>query len=749
MTRPATGEYRNVVAGATYLDWTREARSFAGIAAFRPMDINVTGDDDFPERISGVSITPEFFRVLGITAALGRLPAPDDDPATAAGTVALSDALWKARYGADRRILGTPLILNGKPHTIVAVLPPGLEFPEGTGLYVPSPYRVPLTPLDDQDMSDDRTSGYLRVVGRLRDGASIGSAQAEMRALTARMGEEARDTTDAIEPLVVSLQEDLVGDVRPTFFVLLGAVGLVLLIACANVANLLTIRATRRRREIAVRISLGAGLARIRRQLLTEAVALAVLGGVPGFLLALWGTRALVAIAPAGIPRLSEVAVDPRILGFSVAITLVTGFAFGLAPMVGLSGKGANLTLRDARTQARTERLRDFVVITEIALSLLLVIGAGLMLRTLRVLDRTDPGFDPSHVLVAHVSLPASNYPDPTAQAAFYDDALARIRALPGVESASTILTLPMHWAIRGTFHFSIFGRAAEAQRDLLAGYQSASPDYFRTLRIPLLRGRAIEETDREDGPGVVVINEAMARRYWPGSDPLGQRVTFWGDPDDPDTEWSTIVGVVGNTVKEGLDQTPEPEAYMPVTQAPMSRSSFVVRTPGDPYALAPAVRRAIQDADPTLPLYGLMSMNDVLAHSLDSRRFRLLLLGIFASTALLLAAVGLYGVISFSVSLRTREIGIRMALGAQRDTVVRHVVRQGLTRVLLGLSFGALASLALTRAIASQIFGVRASDPITYAASALLLATVALAACLVPALRAARVDPAVAVHDS
>jgi putative ABC transport system permease protein len=563
------------------------------------------------------------------------------------------------------------------------------------------------------------------------------------------MGEAARDTADAIEPMVVSLQEDLVGDFRPTFIVLLGAVGLVLLIACANVANLLTIRATRRRRELAVRISLGAGLPRIRRQLMTEAVTLAVLGGVPGFLLAIWGTRALIAVAPAGIPRLSEVAVDPRILGFSVLITLATGLVFGLAPMVGLSGKGASLTLRDARTRARTERLRDLVVVTEIALSLLLVIGAGLMLRTLRVLNATDPGFDPSRVLVAHVSLPASEYEEAAAQAAFYSDALTRIRALTGVESASTILTLPMHWAIRGTFHFSIYGRAADAQRDFLAGYQSTSPDYFRTLHIPVLRGRAIEESDREDGLGVVVINEAMARRYWPASDPLGQRITFWGDPDDPDTEWATIVGVVGNTVKEGLDQAPEPEAYIPVTQAPMSRSSFVVRTVGDPYALATAVRSAIKDVDPNLPLYGLMSMDDVLASSLDQRRFRLLLLGIFAVAALALAAIGLYGVISFSVSQRTREIGIRMALGADRDTVVGHVVRQGLSRVMIGLGIGALCSLALARAIASQVFGVRATDPLTYLASSLLLAFVALAACLAPAIRAARVDPAVAVRES
>jgi predicted permease len=500
-----------------------------------------------------------------------------------------------------------------------------------------------------------------------------------------------------------------------------------------------------------VRVSLGAGLGRIRRQLLTESTVLALCGGVPGFLLAIWGTRALVALAPDGIPRLSEISVDPRVFCFSMLVTLATGLVFGLAPLVGLEEGTAASALRGAgrRGRARPELLRDAVVVTEVALSLVLVVGAGLMVRTLRALDDVDPGFEPTGVLVAHVSLPESDYADTEGAAAFYAESLDRIRALPGVESAATILTLPMHWAIRGTFGFSIDGRTPDPGEQLLAGFQVASADYFRTLRIPLLRGRDIEAADRKDAPDVVVVNEAMANRYWPGADPVGARITFSGDPDDPDTEWATVVGVVANTVKEGLDRPAEPEAFLSVGQAAMPRSSFVIRTEGDPYALTSAVREAIHDVDPSLPLYGLLSMSDVTAGSLDQRRFRMLLLSAFAGAALLLAAIGLYGVISFSVGQRTREIGIRMALGASRDTLVSRVVRDGQSRVALGLVLGVFASLVLKRAIASQVFGVSVTDPVTYVASILLLGAVAMLATLAPAVRASRVDPAVAVRDA
>lgn len=749
VTRPRDDEWRGVVSGATFLDWKRDADAFEGIAAYRRIDYNLQTEEQ-PERVSGVSITTDFFRVLRPSVALGRLPTPDDE-ASAAGAVVLSDALWRRRFGADPGVIGASLTLNGEPHPVVAVLPRAVGFPERTELYVVSPFRVPADPLSSQDLSTDRGAGYLSVVARLADGVSLEAAQAEVNVLSEALARDYPDTKANEGAVVVALRDDLVRDLRPTLLLLLGAVGLVLFIACANVANLLTVRASRRRQELALRISLGAGLGRIRRQLLTESVVLALCGGVPAFLLASWGTRLVVALAPDRIPRLTEVGMNTGVFAFGLLATLVTGLAFGLAPMVGLEEGTAASTLRGTgrRGRARPDLLRSVVVVTEVALSLLLVVGAGLMIRTFRALDRADPGFDPSDVLVAHVSLPQPKYEETERQAAFYAASLEKIGAIPGVVSASSITTLPMHWAIRGTLIFEIEGRPSDPEQPPLAAYQPASPGYFRTLRIPLLRGRDFEASDREDAPPVAVINDAAARRYWPDADPLGARITFWGDADDPDTEWATIVGVVGNTVKEGLDRPPEPEVFLPVGQVALSRASFVVRTQGDPYAVAAAVRGAVQSVDPQIPLYGLLSMEDVLADSLAQRRFRMQLLGGFAAAALLLAAIGLYGVVSYSVSQRTREIGIRMALGAERHGVIGHVVRDGLGLVTLGLVIGVGASLGLRRLVAGQVFGVRATDPATYVGAALLLLLVAFLACLVPAARAARVNPVAAVRDS
>lgn len=746
VTRPARGDYREVASGPTYLDWAHEAHSFSGLAAYRRINFNITGGER-PERVVGLSITPNFFRVLGVSAALGRLPAPDDADRGAASVV-LSDALWRSGFGADPGVLGRTLILNGKPRTVVAVLRPGIAFPEGTRLYAPSPYRVPMAPLEDTDLSTDRGSGYLSIVGRLAYGVSVEAAGAEMTALAQAEARAYPDTNAKKGARVVSLLDDMVGDLRPTFFVILGAVGLLMLISCANVANLLTVRAARRRRELAVRVSIGASLGRVRRQLMTESVVLALLGGVPGFLLSLAGTRALVRLAPAGIPRLASVGVDPRVLGFALLATLVTGLLFGLAPMVGLKETATAGVLRTTNAGGgRAALLRDGVVVVEVALSLVLVVGAGLMLRTFRALDAVNPGLDPRGVLVAHVTLSDAKYKDDAAMISFYDEALQRIRAIPGVRRASTVLTLPMHWAVRGTFGFSIQGRAPEAGDEFVAGYQVVSPGYFATLRIPVLRGRAIEASDRQDAPLVAVVNEAMARRYWPTGGVLGARITMWGDPADSATQWATVVGVVGNTAMDGLDKAPPPQMYIPMVQGPMNASTFVLRTDGDPYLLAPALRRAVAEVDPDLPLYGVRSMLDVVADSLAQRRFRMLILSLFAGTALLLAAVGLYGVISFSVAQRTREIGIRMTLGAARDSVVGRVVAQGLGRVGFGIILGLFASLSSQRLIASQIFGVSATDPVTYAAAALLFAVVAVAASAIPAARAARVDPVIAVR--
>ncbi len=747
-TRPDRGQFRAVTSGPAYLDWVRDARSFSGLAAYRTIDFNITGGDR-PDRARGLSVTSNFFGVVGMTAALGRLPSPGDSD-RGETSVVLSNALWHSVFAADPTILGRSIILNGEARTVVAILEPGNDFPEEMRLYAPSPYRVPIAPLESTDLSEEWGSGYLSVVGRLADGVSVKTANRDMAAVAARLSQDHPETHGMKSALVVPSLDDLVGNLRPTFFVILSAVGLLLLISCANVANLLTVRAVRRRRELAVRVAVGASLGRVRRQLLTESLALALLGGVPGFLLSLFGTRILIKLAPTDIPRLTAVNVDPRVLAFAVLATAVTGLVFGLAPMVGLGDQATSGILRSSRSghgRGATERLRDGVVVIEFALSLLLVIGAGLMVRTFRAIDSVDPGFDPSNVLVAHVTLTGPRYEDDVALIDFYNQSLDRVRAIPGVESAGTVLTLPLRWAVRGTFGFAIQGRPGEEGRDLPVAYQVASPGYFAALRIPVLSGRDFEESDLTDAPFVAVVNEAAVDRYWPGEDVLGARVSAWGDPDDTETQWATVVGVVANTVKEGLDQDPEPELYIPMRQGVMNASTFVVRANRDPNGIAPDLRRAIAEVDPDIPLYGLSSMEDVLQSSMAQRRFRMLLIGVFAGTALLLAAVGLYGVISFTVGQRTREIGIRMALGAARDSVVAQVVAQGLARVGVGIALGLLASLVAQRAIESQVFGVSPSDPLTYVASATLFALVGVVACLVPAARAARVDPASSVR--
>jgi putative ABC transport system permease protein len=742
-TEPDLDEWNNVASGPTYLEWRDQSRSFDGMAAFRSISFNLLGDG-YPQRIPGVSVTSDFFEVLGVDAALGRTPRTDDEVGEGR-TVVLAHSLWRARFGSDPQILGQTLVLNGLPTTVVGVMPPEFTFPAEAEIYVTSPFRVPETPGSTVDMSDDPGAQYLSVVARLSEGVGVAAAQSEMDAISAEIERTYPDANRGEGASVVLLKDDLVGDTRATLMVLLGAVGFVMLIACANVANLLTVRASRRSRELSVRMALGAGLSRLRRQLLTESVLLSILGAVPGLLLAAWGTRALVALAPDSIPRLDEITLDARVFAFSAVLALATGLLFGLAPAVGLSDRRSGLSYRlhgNRTVEGQRSRLRDVVVVAEVALSLLLLVGAGLMVRTFQGLQGTDPGFDGRRTLVAHVSLPLSHYAEDEESAAFYDEALVGIRALPGVESAATVLTLPMHWAIRGTFGMSIEGRPDDQSDDIFAGYQVVSPDYFHTLRIPLLRGRVITDTDVPESGMVAVINEALSRRYWPNEDPVGRRLTFWGGPEDPETEWATIVGVVGNAALEGLDHPPVGEVFLAQSQVSMNRTTFVVRGAEDPYDMAPAVREVIRQIDPTLPLYGVSSMEDVVADSLAQRRFRMFLLGIFAGTALVMAAVGLYGVLSFSVAQRAREIGIRKALGAPSGGVVLRVVAQGYSRVALGLVIGLLASFGMSRFIASQVYGVSATDALTYVASASLLASVALFACWIPAARAARVDP-------
>jgi putative ABC transport system permease protein len=743
-------EQKNV-SGADFLDWSGTSTSFEEMAAYRNSDINLIGSG-FPQRVSGASVPPNFFRLIGADAALGRLFSPEIDTPGAGRTVVVSYGLWRSQFGGNSEILGQSLKLNNEHWTVVGVLSAGFEFPRQSQLWTAARYRVPDPPFDfEKDPSLDRGGGYLGVMGRLKDGVGLRSAQAEMSALAERLATEYPATNTDKGIALVPLLRDMTGDARPLLYVLLGAVGFVLLIACANVANLLLVRASRRQREMAIRLALGAGRSRIVRQLLTESVLLALGGGFLGLLLALWGTDALLALAPEGIPRLEDTGANLRVLGFTSLVVLGTGLLSGLAPVPQVFGQNLQAATKEGGRGSTAigprSRLRKALIVGQVALSLILLVGAGLMMRTFLKLISVDPGFDPANTIVAHLTLPESKYEEEHEVTSFYRRVLEGLEALPGVTSYGAALTLPMHWNIRGTLAFNIEGRVSKPSERPVAVYQIVSPGYFSTLRVPLVRGRLLTEADREDAPPVALVNETFARQFWPGEDPIGRRIT-WNNPPGEDAEWVSVVGVVRDTTLEGLDRPPVPESYRPYPQAVLPYTTLVVRSSSDPAALQAAVRRVVAGIDPEQPLHGVTTMETVLADSLAIRRFTLLLFGVFAGAALILAAVGLYGVLSFSVSQRSHEFGIRRALGAQTGEMIFQVLLEGFWLISTGLGIGTLGGLALRRFISSQVHGVSVLDPASYILGISLLATIALVACSAPAVRASRIDPAIALRD-
>jgi len=749
-----SGDERDTFAGANFIDWKGQNTSFDELAAFRTLTWTVAGEA-YPRRVVGVSVTPNFFAVFGVDAHIGRVFSPATDAPNGTSVAVIGHALWQSDFGGSTDALGKSITLNGLPHTIVGVMPADFDFPprpqSRIELWTAAHSRVPDPPFDfGEEPAENRNAGYLRAVARLAEGTTLDDAQAEMTLIAERLAAEYPDTNANEGINLVPLRTAISGDVRPLLFVLLGAVGLVLLIACSNVANLLLAKAARREQEVALRKALGASHWRIVRQLLTESIVLAGLGGLLGVALSRYGTNALVALAPDGLPGADTATLDVRVLGFALISVLGAGVLFGMAPAVGQVGQDLQRAMREGAggvpSGRRHRRMGRALIVAEVALSLLLVVGAGLMGRTFLTLAAVDPGFDADNTLVAHVSLPDSKYSEGHQVAAFFDQAVDKLRAIPGVESAGSVLTLPMHWNMRGTLLVNIEGRWEDEDEETLAGYQLVTPGYFRTLRIPLVRGRLLDETDTADAPPVALINEAFADRYFPEQDPMGTRV-IWGDPEDEENEWVTIVGIVANTHLEGLDTPAIPETYGTYAQAPMGFTTLVARGPVDPTELAAAVRAAVLDIDPEQPISGISTMDEVLAKSLGDRRFNMVLLGSFALAALLMAAIGLYGVLSFSVAQRTREIGLRRALGAQPGGVVRLVVGEGFRLVVTGLLLGGGAAILLGRFIASQLYGVSALDPLSFAAGAVLVTGVALLACWVPARRAAATDPMAALR--
>ncbi len=742
----------NPVAPANFLDWRRQATAYERMGAADFWVPNLT-DGDFPESVQAVRLTSDVLVLLGVRPRLGRLFRADEENPGRDHTAVLSDALWRRRFASDPAVLGRSIHLNGEAYTVVGVMPPGFEFPPfwatGTELWAP-------LALNERAASRDGQS--LRLFARLKPGVPLPGARAEMASITARLERQYpgsnRDVT------VTPLDELVVGKVRPALLVLLAAVACVLLIACANVAHMLLARATTRQKEIALRGALGAGRARILRHLLTESLILGAAGGAAGLLLAAGGIRALLALGPQHLPRLDTIGLDLQVLAVTLGLSLSTGVAFGLAPALQASRRDPARALsegeRGSTEGAGRSRLRGVLVGSEVALALVLLIGAGLMIRSFLALQRIDPGFDSRGVLTMMVSVAGSPESAPGKRAAFYQEMTHRVEALPGVVSASAINHLPLAGDLWG-WSFTIAGRPTPAPGESPdAAYRVVLPGYFRTMGIPLVQGRDLAATDRLDAPGVVVINRWMADRYWPGQNPLGQRITFQNGQPNP--TWLTVVGVAKNTVRDEWIAKPWAETYLPFLQTPtyLERTStnyayltLVVRASGDPAGLAPSVRSAIRSIDRSVTISAVQTMDRVVEEATARPRFYLLLLATFAAIALALAAVGIFGVMSYAVSRRTHEIGIRLALGAQASDVHRLVIGQGMATALSGAAAGLAAALLLTRLMGSLLYGVGTTDPATFVLVSLVLTAVALLASWVPARRATRIHPLEAIrHD-
>ncbi|HEX6966672.1 MAG TPA: ABC transporter permease [Gemmatimonadaceae bacterium] len=741
---------------AEYFDYRDRVHAFAAFGGYATGEqMTLTGGEE-PERVSAAYLTTGVFPALGVPPALGRAFTPDEDWPGAEKVVVLSHRLWVDRFGGSPSVIGTRITLDGEARTVIGVMPTDFRLPED---FAGEPTQV-LVPLAyDRTTVPNRGSHFLRAVARLAPGVTLERAQQEVRTVAAQFVRDYPDAYPAgmhFSASVLSLHQDVLGAVRPALLVLLGAVGLLLLIACANVAGLLLSRADARRREFAVRAALGAGRMRLVRQLLAESLALAILGGALGVLIAYWGTHALVAAQPGDIPRMSGVGLDVRVLGFAFALSLATGLAFGLVPALRAGRSDVQASLREGgrgpTAGAGRQRGQRLLVVAETALTLMLLIGAGLLARSFVNLRNVNPGFRSEHVLTARVTLPDANYPTPAAVTRFYRRLVDRLGELPAVNAAGAVSFLPLATTL-GDLNVHIEGRSVPEGDVSPRGYWLVvTPGYFRALGMRMLEGRAIQATDDERAPGAVVINETMARRYWPGEDAIGKRFTLGGGAGPGVV---TVVGVVDDVRHGSLDAAPKPQMYLAHAQfrmwnthAAVTGMTLVLRTPGNPAQLTAEVRQAVHALDPNLPVSDVRTMARVVSSSIARPRFMTMLLSLFAGVALMLAAVGLYAVMAYAVSRRTHEIGIRMALGAREGEVARMVVSQGLVLALAGIAIGLMGGVALHRLIASQLFDVSATDPMTLAAVSALVAVIACVACYVPARRAARVDPVIALRE-
>jgi putative ABC transport system permease protein len=740
------------VSVANYIDWRDQSHSFTAMGAADYWSPNLTGDDAPPEHIDGLKVTQNVFPMLGVEPMLGRLFMEGEDKEGAEREVILSYRLWQRRFSSDPNVLGKPLVLDGNAYVVVGVMPQGFQFTPfwatHAELWAPNAFGTRI---------HDRGGNSLRIFARLKDGVSLAQARTEVAAITGRLEQQYPATNRNV--VVTPLKEKVVGHIETPMLVLLGAVAFVLLITCANVAHMFLARAATRRKEVAVRAALGARRGRLVRQFLSESLLLGAFGGALGLLLAVVGTKALLALSPGNIPRVQTVSIDMHAALFLLVTTILTSVGFGLVPALQASSVNVNDTLKEGARGSnegfRKSRLRNLLVVSEFALALMLLIGAGLMIRTFRALQAVDAGFNPHNVISMMVSVAGSKEADAGPREIFYRQLIERVRSLPGVETAGAINHLPLAGDSWG-WSFVIEGRPKpRAGETPTAVYRMVTPGYFRTMRLPLIRGRDVTEADNETAPGVVIINERAAKEYWPGEDPIGKRISF-NDEKAKALTWLTIVGITKDAKQEDWVATPFPEVYLAAFQNkdllsnPKSYFAYitlVARTAGDPASIASAMKEVVWSFDRNLTISQVVTMDGVVAEATAQPRFEMLLLSIFASVALVLASVGIYGVISYSASRRTHEIGVRMSLGATRGQVLLLVARQGMYLALVGSVAGIAGSLLLSRVMAKLLYGVRPTDPATFAGVAVGLGVVAMLACYLPARRAMRVDPVAALR--
>ena len=737
-----------------FLDWQRENNSFAQLASYRQDSFNMTGAGE-PERLRTEMVSADFFAILGVQPSVGRIFAVQDDHPGAARVVVLSDGFWHRRFGASRKILGQSISLNGTPYTVIGIIPANFYF-RGNNFSLPDIY-VPIGQWTDKTFLDRRVSMGMDAVGRLKPGVTFTQAQADMNGVGQNLARAYPEADKNSGITLVPLKQDMVGDVAPLLYVLLGAVGFVLLIACVNIANLLLARSTGRTREFAIRSALGASHARVIRQLLTESVLLSFAGGIIGLILAAWGTRAAIAILPQALPRAGNVGLDPRVLLFTLGVSVFAGILFGLAPALKTSPRNLTETLKEGGrgSSGARHRLQGVFVIVETALALILLIGAGLMIRSLVALWNVNPGFNPQNLLSFSVAFPPAamqSTPDQLRNSLLQlDSALASI---PGAQFVSACGgSLPMQGDSELPFWLAGHPKPLSTQEMNSALFYLVEPDYLKAMGTPLIRGRFINAQDTIHSPTVIVIDQDFAQKFFPGQDPIGQRINF----AILDLQ-AQVVGVAGHVKHWGLDDTGnqpiEAEMYFPITQVPdrfftllAKGADFVVRTHVPPETLVGAIRHTVERINSQQVMYGAETMDGTITRSLAARRFAMILLGVFAALALILSCVGIYGVISYLVGQRTHEIGIRIALGAQRRDVLRLILGQGARMALIGVAVGIAVALGLTRLMSNQLFGISAHDPLTFAGVAILLTFVAVAACYIPARRAMRTDPIVALR--